>query len=168
MSRRLIAAFLVLPLLSGCCAPVVLHGDAQMLEDANGTLAGRSARITRTTGEQFEARDVRISAEAVSWGVPGESRRMSVPVQDVEAVRVTWRGTGALWGLLIGGGSFAVLAAASYFSNTDEPYADLAFVFLPVVGTLIGVPIGAGGACREFDLSLLKQSAREMPAREDD
>ena len=158
MSKRLIAATLLLPLLAGCCAPVALRGDPQMLEDANATLAGRKALITKSDGEQFEAGNVVISAEGVSWDVPGGSRRASASVEHIDTVRVTWRGLGALWGLAIGGGAFAVMAAGSYLSNPDEPYADLAFVFLPAFGTLVGVPVGAAGACRQYDLSLLRQT----------
>ena len=161
MGKRLVASFLLLHLLTGCCAPVALRSDPGVLADANSKLAGREARITRSDGEQFSARDMRITADSVSWTEPDESRRSSLPVESIDSVRVTWRGTGALWGFAIGGGLFGLMAAASYWSDPDEPYADLAFVFLPAVGVLFGTTAGAGAACRDYDLSALRQTAEE-------
>lgn len=159
MNKRLVASLLLLPLLTGCCSSVMLRGDPDMLADANSTLAGRDARITKLDGKEFTARDVRITEDAVSWSESGESRRLSLPVESIDSVRVTWRGTGALWGFVIGGGIAGLMAAASYWSDPDEPYADLAFVFFPAVGVLLGTSAGAGAACRDYDLGAVEQVA---------
>jgi len=167
MRKCLIAITLLLPLLAGCCSPLVLRSDLQMLEDANSTLKGRKATITKADGERFHARDVVISAEMISWSASEESNRVSVPVDSVDAVRVSWRGTGALWGLLIGIGASEAIAAGMYFSDPSD-YAGLVFIFMPPLGALIGAPAGAGSACREYDLTLLRQSAEQKAAHESD
>jgi hypothetical protein len=149
MVVRATALALIAVLVAGCgprFIPVVSSTD---VDEANERIQGRRVTMTLKDGTQTPCERAVVGLDTCSCvdARVGETRR--VPSSSIESIRIRRPGRGALKGLLYGGGATTLGATGMYWANPDEPYASVAFVFMPALGVLFGVP---GGMLTESDV----------------
>ena len=154
MNRRIVAAAVLLAFFPGCCSIEALR-SSEALEEANSTLAGRRATITTVDGAQLTAEDVRVTPESISWMASSPGLRDSMSTLEVESIRVTWRAKAAARSFLFLGGALGLLVTVAHLSEYDEEDEYVGVLLVPLLGTLVGVPMAAGTACTMYDLAPL-------------
>ncbi len=159
--RACLAALAAVALVVCGCGPYMITlTELSDFSEPNEDLAGRDVQLVMKDGREARAHDVRLGPVETSGFDVATSERRAVASADVSFVKLRKRGRGALKGLLYGGGGGAAFASAAYWSDPDEPYADLVFLFMPALGALIGIPGGMAveADVYEFDLAPPRES----------
>jgi hypothetical protein len=115
-------------------------------EELEQRIGGKTGQVVLASGTTLHARNIHVYADSVSWtsGWIGEGwtdERTSALTADVKAIKIRKPARGALKGLRYGAGYGLALAVPVYLMSNDL-YREGYFLFLPVLGALIGLPAG--------------------------
>jgi hypothetical protein len=126
-------------LIISCSTTHLVKNENAAYRELNKKLKGEDVSLLLLTGDELEGYNIEVEPESTTIG------ERKIATKSIKEITIKNSGRGALKGIGLGVASTLVLSAISYFSNQDEPYAEVAFIIFPPAGLVLGAIIGAAG-----------------------
>lgn len=132
----------------GCNAREYMHWEPDIsaaARRADSLPDDRAVRVQLVNGRAFEARNISFEGEALRWTVPGSGLLSTLPLSQVDSVRVQGErkiGTGALIGALAGNVVLTAWAGCFLDCDFDGLGLELTAAF-GGIGAVVGAILGS-------------------------